>query len=137
MRISNIVKVFRNRCISTIYFISTQWSLPPLSCTHARAHTRTRPSHILFSQYICLSLFYSHKMRLPYQSPSSPEVPPPTTNRTLIPLGNSVLTICGVSGCEPGSASKVKEFLHQRLDSIRIDLEQDERMFLVYVAHIR
>ena len=34
------------------------------------------------------------------------------------------------------SAVNVEHFLHQRLNSDRIDFEQDERMFLVEVAYV-
>jgi len=34
------------------------------------------------------------------------------------------------------SAINVKDLLHERLNSDRVDLEQDERMFLVEVSHV-
>jgi len=34
------------------------------------------------------------------------------------------------------SAVNIKNFLHERLNSDRVDFEQDERMFLVEVSHI-
>ena len=65
------------------------------------------------------------------------EMPPPPTR-------NKHATDYGVPSCiewEEGvrircSAIDVKNFLHERLNSIRVDFEENERVLLVEVAHV-